>query len=104
MRSMLAWNKFFSPPIMMNQAFFFGGRVQIQDAKIILFGLGGACSSDNKWFILNYKEFWKGLPSPNELQITKYEFDLTFKEGKANDLEIAGWGFISFRLLTSVKT
>jgi hypothetical protein len=80
---MLAWNKFFSPPIMLNRAFFFGGRVEVPDTKIILFGLGGACASDNRWFMLNYKEFWKGLPALGELKITKYELDLHFKNGKA---------------------
>lgn len=63
LKSLLAWNKFYSPPIMLNQALFFGGRIEIKDTKIILFGLGGSCSSDNKWFILNYKSFWKGLPA-----------------------------------------
>lgn len=54
-KSLLAWNKYFSPPIMLNKSFFFGGKVEIKDTKIILFGLGGACSSDNRWFLLNYK-------------------------------------------------
>jgi hypothetical protein len=63
-----------------------------------MFGLGGACSSDNRWFVLNYKQFWKGLPPLNELQIQKYVIDLEFVEGKSKDLEIAGWGFICFRL------
>jgi len=48
--------------------------------------LGGACASDNRWFMLNYKDFWKGLPELNELKMTKYEFDLTFIEGQAKDL------------------
>lgn len=97
MRSLLAWNKFFSPPMMLDRALFFGGKVEIRDTKIVLFGLGGACASDNRWFMLNYKEFWKGLPPLNELKITKHEIDLTFRNGKAQDLEIAGWGFIAFR-------
>ena len=98
LRSMLAWNKLFSPPIMLSHAFFFGGKVEIKDTKIILFGLGGSCSSDNKWFLLNYKEFWKGLPSLSSLKMTKHELDITFKDGKAKDIEIAGWGFIGLRL------
>ena len=64
LKGLLTWNKFYSPPVMLHQAFFYGGKVQIKDVKIILFGLGGACASDNRWFVLNYKQFWKGLPSP----------------------------------------
>jgi ribosome biogenesis GTPase A len=78
LQSLLAWNKLYSPPVLLHQAFFFGGKVEIKDVRIILFGLGGACASDNRWFVLNYKEFWKGLPPLNELSITKYEFDLAF--------------------------
>jgi hypothetical protein len=55
LKALLAWNKLFSPPIMLHQAFFFGGKVEIRDVKIILFGLGGACASDNHWFMLNYR-------------------------------------------------
>ena len=65
LRSLLTWSKFYSPPILLNQTFFFGGKVEIKDVKIILFGMGGACSSDNRWFLLNFKEFWKGLPPLN---------------------------------------
>lgn len=67
LKSLLTWNKFYSPPVLLHQAYFFGGKVEIRDVKIILFGMGGACSSDNRWFILNYKEFWKGLPPLHEL-------------------------------------
>lgn len=97
LKSLLAWNKFFSPPIMLNQATFYGGKVEVADTKIVLFGLGGACASDNRWFMLNYREFWKGLPALGELKMTKYELDIHFKNGKGQDLEIAGWGFIGFR-------
>jgi hypothetical protein len=30
--------------------------------------------------------------------MTKYDIDLTFVDGQAKDLEISGWGFMSFRL------
>jgi hypothetical protein len=46
---------------MTHACFFFGGKVEAQGLRIVIFGLGGACSSDNRWFLLNYKEFWKGL-------------------------------------------
>lgn len=62
LRSLLTWNKHYSPPIMANSATFYGGKVEIEGSKIILFGLGGACSSDNRWFLSNRAEFWKGLP------------------------------------------
>lgn len=51
-----------------------------------MFGLGGMCSSDNRWFILNYKQFWKGLPPLHELQIEKHKIDLFFENGKSDDL------------------
>lgn len=66
--------------------------------RIVIFGLGGACASDNRWFMLNYREFWQGLPPLNELKMTRYEEDLEFINGKADDLEISGFGFISFSL------
>jgi len=34
----------------------------------------------------------------SELKIQKHTLDLKFIEGKSQDIEIAGWGFISFRL------
>ena len=68
-----------------------------------MFGLGGACSSDNRWFMLNYRQFWKGLPPLHELRMRKYSIELTFVDGKSQDLEIAGWGFISFRLAIDTK-
>lgn len=86
LKSLLAWNKFFSPPMMLDRATFFGGKVEIPNTKIVLFGLGGACASDNRWFILNYKEFWKGLPALGDLHITKHEIDIIFRNGKAPDL------------------
>lgn len=46
---------------------------------------------------MNYKEFWKGLPELNQLNMVKYEHTLVFKDGKAQDLEIAGYGFVSFK-------
>jgi hypothetical protein len=47
---------------------------------------------------LNYKDFWKGLPELKQLQMKKHEYTLVFKDGKSQDLEIAGYGFVSFKL------
>lgn len=33
----------------------------------------------------------------NQLNIVKHEHTLVFKDGKSQDLEIAGYGFISFK-------
>ena len=65
LKSLLTWNKLYSPPLFINNAFFFGGKVEIKGIKIILFGHGGACDSDNRWFLLNFRVFWKGLPPLN---------------------------------------
>lgn len=62
LKSLLTWNKFYSPPLMTHSCYIYGGKIQAQGLRIVPFGLGGACSSDNRWFIMNYKEFWKGLP------------------------------------------
>ena len=72
LKALLTWNKFYSPAILLHQGLFFGGKVEIKDVKIIMFGLGGACSSDNRWFMLNHKQFWKGLPPLNELRMKKH--------------------------------
>lgn len=104
LKSLLTWDKFYSPPILLHRALFFGGKAEIQDVKIILFGLGGACSSDNRWFVLNYRQFWKGLPPLHELEIQRYTIPLHFVDGKSEDVEIAGWGFLSFRLSVNDKT
>lgn len=83
LKALLTWNKFYSPPVLLHQAFFYGGKVQVRDVKIILFGMGGVCASDNRWFLLNYKEFWKGLPNLNELKMQKYNLELHFQDGKS---------------------
>ena len=103
LKALLTWSKFYSPAILLHQGFFFGGKVEIKDVKIIMFGLGGACSSDNRWFMLNYKQFWKGLPPLHELRMKRYSVPLTFVDEKSKDLEIAGWGFIAFRLAIDTK-
>ena len=97
-RAMLTWHKRISPAIMTHSAFIYGGKVEIADVRIIIFGNGGACSSDNRWFLANHAEFWKGLPDFSSLKITKHEIDLKFLDGRSDDLEIAGYGFIGFRL------
>jgi hypothetical protein len=55
LKALLTWSKFYSPPVHLHQAFFYGGKVEIQGVKIIPFGMGGSCSSDNRWFVLNYR-------------------------------------------------
>lgn len=86
LKSILTWHKRIAPGLLTNKAFIYGGKIEIQDVRIIVFGHGGACQSTNKWFIDNYKEFWKGLPEPSKLKIKKYEFDLEFIDGKTDDL------------------
>jgi hypothetical protein len=54
-KSILTWSKFYSPPLMTHQCFIYGGKIEAPNLRIIPFGMGGCCSSDNKWFILNYK-------------------------------------------------
>ena len=78
LKGLLTWNKFYSPPVFLHQVFFYGGKAEIRGVKILLFGMGGGCSSDNRWFVLNYKEFWKGLPPLSELNIEKHSVMLTF--------------------------
>ena len=64
-RALLAWNKLYSPPILRHSCLFYGGKVEAPDLKIVPFGLGGACASDNRWFLLNRDKFWVGLPPPH---------------------------------------
>lgn len=65
LKSILTWHKRIAPGLLTNKAFIYGGKIEIQDVRIIVFGHGGACQSTNKWFIDNYREFWKGLPEPS---------------------------------------
>ena len=97
-RALLAWNKLYSPPVLPDRCLFYGGKAEMEGARIVPFGLGGSCASDNKWFLLNRDEFWKGLPPPHQLQMTRHTIPLTFKGGKTDDLEVAGWGFLGFRI------
>jgi len=97
-KALLTWHKFFSPGLLTHSAMFFGGKVEIFGVRILVVGLGGSCSESNEWFLLNYKEFWKGLPDLAALKIKKYQFTLEFKNGETDDLEIEGFGFIGFRL------
>jgi hypothetical protein len=64
---MLIWHKKIAPGLLTNHAFIYGGKIEIPDTRIIIFGLGGACQSTNRWFIDNRREFWKGLPDPQDL-------------------------------------
>lgn len=98
LKTLLTWHKKIAPGLLTGHAFIYGGKIEIPDTRIIVFGLGGACQSTNRWFIDHYKEFWKGLPNTNELKIKKYEMEVEFVNGRAKDLEIAGYGFIGFRL------
>lgn len=100
---MLTWHKRIAPGLLTHSAIIYGGKIEIEGVRIIVFGNGGACSSDNRWFLANFREFWKGLPEPSELKITKHQVELEFQDGKADDLEIAGYGFIGFRLCTPTK-
>lgn len=63
-KAMLTWDKKISPGLLTNSAFIYGGRIEIADTRIIVFGHGGACSSNNRWFLDHYQQFWKGLPAP----------------------------------------
>lgn len=37
------------------------------------------------------------MPQLKQLQMIRHEHTLVFKDGKAQDLEIAGYGFVSFK-------
>lgn len=54
LKAILTWHKKISPGLLTNSAFIYGGKIEIQDVRIIVFGLGGACSSSNKWFLDHY--------------------------------------------------
>jgi hypothetical protein len=71
-KALLTWHKKIAPGLLTNYAFIYGGKLEINDTRIIVFGHGGACSSTNKWFIQNYQQFWIGLPSLSSLKIKKY--------------------------------
>jgi hypothetical protein len=52
---MLTWHKKIAPGLLTNHTFIYGGKLEINDTRIIVFGHGGACSSTNRWFLQNYR-------------------------------------------------
>jgi hypothetical protein len=61
-KSLLTWHKKIAPGLLTNFAYIYAGKIEINDTRIIIFGHGGACSTSNRWFLENYREFWIGLP------------------------------------------
>lgn len=98
----------FSPGILANSVVFYGGMVQIEGVRVVVFGHGGAKAvrpeDTNQWLLSNYDTFWKGLPPLSFMRIKKYDIALDFVDGNTDDLEIAGYGFIGFKLCKTGKT
>ena len=78
LKALLTWSKIYSPPLLTHSCFIYGGKIQAQGLRIIPFGLGGSCSSNNAWFLANFKEFWKGLGDLQRLNMVKHEETLVF--------------------------
>lgn len=47
LKALLTWNKFYSPPLLTHSVIFYGGKVEIFGARIIVFGHGGVISANN---------------------------------------------------------
>jgi hypothetical protein len=55
LKSILTPHKKYAPGLLTHNAIFYGGKVEISDTRIIIFGQGGACQSSlsNRWFMVN---------------------------------------------------
>ena len=107
-RRKMAWKEpKFAPGILTNSVVFFGGMVQIEGVRVVVFGHGGAKALKpeevNEWLLSNYETFWHGLPPLHLMRLKKYEYHLDFLDGKTDDLEIAGYGFLGFKLCRTGK-
>ena len=54
-RTLLTWHKRISPGMLTHSATFFGGKVEAADVRFITFVNDGVCSSDNRWFLANFR-------------------------------------------------
>lgn len=75
----------FAPGILTNTVIFFGGMLQIEGVRVVIFGHGGAKAvkpeNANEWLLNNYEMIWNGLPEISYMGMQRYEFDLEFVNG-----------------------
>lgn len=77
-KALLTWKQpQFAPGILTNSVLFYGGMIEAEGVRVIVFGNGGAKAMEpsisTRWLLQNYLEFWKGLPPLAQLGMTRHK-------------------------------